>query len=62
MVKSKELVQFAYAFMVRRTAYLQTLALSQAAINKSTYKAHSKARTAASILFVFGSIDPLCVW
>ena len=47
IVKSKELVQFAYALTV--PAHTGT----QVAINTSTYKAIN-ARTATSILFVFG--------
>ena len=48
IVKSKELVQFAYAFTVPANTG------TQVAINKSTYKAHTQ-RTNSSI-------DPLCVW
>ena len=48
IVKSKELVQFAYAFTVPANTG------TQVAINKSTYTAHTQ-RTNSSI-------DPLCVW
>ena len=48
IVKSKELAQFTYVFLVPASTG------TQATINKSTYKAHMQ--------YMNSSIDPLCVW